>query len=370
MSKMRAAQYYGRRDVRVEDVPIPEPGPGECLVEVEWCGICGSDLHEYVAGPVGIPTPERPHPLTGGQTPLTLGHEFCGRIKTIPPGSSSSSKWKVGQAVMVDPHVVCRSCLSCRSGNDQMCSTLAFVGISDSRRGGGLSEYVVVEEDHIHALPDNVGLEYAAVIEPLAVGHHAAKMANTDLRGLDVLIVGGGPVGVGMISVLRAHGVGTLLLSEPTAARWAHAKATVDRVIDPKTENVGDVCRSLTDGGKGVDVVFDCAGVQPGLDAGMDALRHGGTLVNVAIWEQSPAIPFWRFFLKELKFVSSACYNMADFKEVMELIGKGQFQGYEKMVTSRVALEDVVEKGFEELVNNRDDQIKILISPKLRSSQA
>jgi len=315
---------------------------------------------------VGIPTPERPHPLTGGQAPLTLGHEFCGRIKAVPEGDGS--RWKVGQAVMVDPHVVCRQCLSCASGNDQMCSTLAFVGISDSRRGGGLSEYVVVEEDHIHPLPESVSLEYAAVIEPLAVGHHAAKMANTDLKGLDVLIVGGGPVGVGMISVLRAHGVGRLLLSEPTAARWRHAKDVVDRVIDPKTENVGDVCRGLT-GGKGVDLVFDCAGVQPGLEAGIDALRNGGTLVNVAIWEQSPAIPFWRFFLKELKIVSSACYNMADFKEVMELIGKGQFQGYEKMVTSRVALEDVVEKGFEELVNNRDNQIKILISPKLRSSQ-
>lgn len=235
-------------------------------------------------GPVGIPTPERPHPLTGGQAPLTLGHEFCGRIKAVPEGDGS--RWKVGQAVMVDPHVVCRQCLSCASGNDQMCSTLAFVGISDSRRGGGLSEYVVVEEDHIHPLPESVSLEYAAVIEPLAVGHHAAKMANTDLKGLDVLIVGGGPVGVGMISVLRAHGVGRLLLSEPTAARWRHAKDVVDRVIDPKTENVGDVCRGLT-GGKGVDVVFDCAGVQPGLEAGIDALRNGGTLVNVAIWEQS-----------------------------------------------------------------------------------
>ncbi|KAJ9637944.1 hypothetical protein H2204_004534 [Knufia peltigerae] len=362
---MRAAQYYGRRDIRVLDVPIPEPGPGECLVEIEWCGICGSDLHEYVAGPLGIPTAERPHALTGSTLPLTLGHEFCGRIKSAPEGS----KWTVGQAVMVDPRLVCRKCLSCTSGSDHMCSGLGFLGISDSRRGGGLSEFCVVESDHIYALPDNVSLDYAAVIEPLAVGHHAAKMVNSSLEGLDVLIVGGGPVGVGMASVLRAHRVGKMLLSEPSSARWRHAKELVDKVIDPKTENVGDICRDLT-GGKGVDVVFDCAGVQVGFDAGVDSLKHGGTLVNVSIWEQSPAIPFWKFFLKELKIVSSCCYNAQDFQEMMDMMGEGKLEGYEKMVTSRVALEDVVAKGFEELVNNRDDQVKILISPKLKAGHA
>ncbi|KAK4934303.1 hypothetical protein LTR10_024388 [Elasticomyces elasticus] len=360
---MRAARFHGRKDVRVEEVAIPEPGPGESLVEVEWCGICGSDLHEYVAGPLGIPSPERPHALTGSVLPLTLGHEFCGRIKNAPEGS----KWKEGQAVMVDAHVFCRKCLSCTSGNDHMCEKLGFIGISDSRRGGGLSEYAVVEDDHIYALPDNVSLEDAAIIEPLAVVHHATKMANHSLQGLDVLIVGGGPIGIAMISVLRAQDVKNVFLSEPTATRWRHAKGSVERVIDPKSENVGAVCRELTNG-KGVDVVFDCAGVQPGLQAALDAVRHGGTLVNVAVWEQPISIPFWQFFLKEIKLASSCCYNMQDFAEVMDLMAQGRFKGYDKMVTSRIPLEDVVAKGFEELVNNRDEHIKILISPKIKQN--
>ncbi|EHY55435.1 hypothetical protein HRR83_008867 [Exophiala dermatitidis] len=361
MSTMRAARYHGQRDIRVEEIPIPQPGPGECLVEIEWCGICGSDLHEYTAGPTAIPTAERPNPLTGGTLPVTLGHEFCGRIKAVGEGA----KFQIGQPVMVDPHVGCRSCPSCTSGMDHVCHMLSFMGYSGGKLGGGLSEYVAVEESHLYPLPENVSMDFAAVIEPLVVGQHAAKAAGTKLEGQDILIVGGGPIGVAMISVLRAHRVGKIFLSEPTAKRWQHAKDVVERVIDPKNESVGDICRELT-GGKGADVVFDCAGVQPGLESGMDAIKHGGTLVNVAVWEKPLQIQFWPFFLKEIKIMSSCCYNKQDFAEVMELMSKNEFKGYEQMVTSRIPLEEVVSKGFEELVNNRDDHIKILISPKIK----
>ncbi|OAP58748.1 chlorophyll synthesis pathway protein BchC [Fonsecaea erecta] len=356
-SSMRAARFYGNRDIRVEDVPIPKAGPGECLVEVEWCGICGSDLHEYAAGPILMSPVD---PKTGEARPLIFGHEFCGTLKSVPEGS----KLQVGQAVMVDPHCICRSCASCAAGDDHVCPKLGFLGGS-SGRGGGLSEYVAVEEVHCLPLPANVSLDDAAVIEPLVVCHHAAKAAGMDLQGRNVLILGGGPVGAALMAVLRAHRVGMIMLSEPTAKRKEQAKAIVDRVIDPRTESVGDVCRELT-GGKGVDVVFDCAGVLPALEAGFDALKRTGTFVNIAVWEKPIQLPFLQFFFKEIKVLSSCCYNDQDFKEVMELMAKGAFPGYEKMVTSRISLEDAGPKGFEELVNHKDDQIKILISPKIR----
>jgi (R,R)-butanediol dehydrogenase/meso-butanediol dehydrogenase/diacetyl reductase len=139
-------------------------------------------------------------------------------------------------------------------------------------------------------------LEYAAVIEPLVVCHHAAKAAGIKLEGLDVLILGGGPVGSALISILRAHNVGRIFLSEPTAKRKEQNKEAVDRVIDPRSEKVGDVCRELT-GGKGVDVVFDCAGVQPGLEAGFDAMKHAGTFVNVAVWEKPVSLSAYAGYL-------------------------------------------------------------------------
>lgn len=304
---MRAARLHGNKDVRVEDVPIPKPGPNQCLVEVEWCGICGSDLHEYVAGAYGdlvrwaldsshrVILPQKYErlliktgplmtpivdPETGEARPASLGHEFCGRLKSVPTGS----QLEVGQAVMVDPHCICHQCACCTSGSDNLCQKLGFLG-GTPNLGGGLSEFVAVEERHCHALPDNVDLENAAVIEPMVVCHHAAKAAGVKLEGLDVLILGGGPVGTALISILKAHLVGKIFLSEPTAKRKEQNKDSVDITIDPKTENVGDVCRKLT-GGKGVDVVFDCAGVQVGLEAGFDAVKHAGVFVNVAVWEK------------------------------------------------------------------------------------
>lgn len=269
---MRAARCYGVKDIRLEQVPVPEVGAGECLVEVEWCGICGSDLHVYLEGSMMA--------AAVGGTGLILGHEFCGRVKTVPEGS----RLQVGQAVMVDPHYFCQRCPSCAAGNDHLCRELAFLG-GGVKGGGGLSEFVAVKEAHCLPLPDQVSLEFAAVIEPLVVAHHAAKAAGLGLRGKNVLVVGGGPIGLAMVSVLRAQGVSKILLSEPTSTRMQQAKDLVDRVINPIAEKVGEVCRELTDG-LGVDVAFDCAGVQPGLEAAVDALKHGGSIVNLAVWEK------------------------------------------------------------------------------------
>jgi threonine dehydrogenase-like Zn-dependent dehydrogenase len=216
----------------------------------------------------------------GNPAPIIMGHEFCGRLKTVPAGSTL----KVGQAVMVDPHCICHECICCKAGNDHMCQNLTFLG-GNRVLGGGLSEFVAVKEAHCLALPDNVSLEYAAVIEPLVVCHHAAKVAGVSLEGLNVLILGGGPVGAALISILRAHKVGQIFLSEPTAKRREQNRSAVDKAIDPRSEKVGDICRELT-GGTGVDVVFDCAGVQVALEAGFDAIKHAGIFVNIAVWEK------------------------------------------------------------------------------------
>lgn len=232
-------------------------------------------------GPVGIPLVNKPDPLTGGSIPVTIGHEFCGRVKTAPIGASL----KEGQAVMIDPHVQCQQCYSCLSGRDHLCNKLAFIGNSGGKCGGGLAEFVTVAAEHVHPLPPNVSLDFAALIEPLVVGHHALRQAATDLKGMDVLISGAGPIGLSLIFNLKACEVGRILLSEPTAKRSSLAQTLVERAIDPNSENVGQVCRQFTNG-KGVDVVFDCAGSQAALDAGLEALRYGGVYVNIAQWHK------------------------------------------------------------------------------------
>ena len=274
---MKAAQFYGPRDIRVVDVPAPEPKEHEALVAIEWCGICGSDLHEYLVGPAVIP--KVPHPITKEHLPVTMGHEFCGRIVTAPKDSSLSP----GQAVMVDPRLYCRNCSRCDASSTNACRSWGFKGLSGS--GGGYSEAVAVDAKLCYPLPDTVDLSLAALIEPLAVAWHAVQISDIeDWASKSVLILGGGPVGIAHIYVLRAKGCSQIFVSEPTARRAEQNSEIADHVFNPATENVGEKVRELT-GGEGVHAVFDCAGVQKAMDAGCNALRYKGTYMNVAGWE-------------------------------------------------------------------------------------
>jgi threonine dehydrogenase-like Zn-dependent dehydrogenase len=209
-----------------------------------------------------------------------MGHEFCGKIAQVP----ENSDLKVGQAVMVDPRIHCWSCDLCTTIATNACDKWGFRGLSGGG-GGGFSDTVAVDTRMLYAIPESM-LEYAALIEPLAVAWHAVKVSGLkNFNGKTVLIIGGGPIGIALIFVLKQWGAGRIFVSEPTPARRAQNKELADEVFNPIEEKVGDMCRFLTNG-KGVDVVFDAAGTPLGLVDGMDALKHRGIYVNVAAWEK------------------------------------------------------------------------------------
>jgi threonine dehydrogenase-like Zn-dependent dehydrogenase len=288
-----------------------------------------------IQGPITIPSKERTHPITGESFHVTMGHEFSGRIISAP----SDSGLKPGQAVMVDPRIYCTNCSRCTAGSTQCCTSLGFKGLSGA--GGGFSETIAVDAKMCYPLPDDIDLSLATLIEPLAVAWHAvADSAITEWPDRSVLIVGGGPVGVAHIFVLRALGCRNIFVSEPTKTRAAQNKKIADAVFNPITESVGESCRTLT-GGEGVDVVFDCAGIQAGFDVGMDALRFKGTYMNVAVWLGSPVcmlcicldqgadklqmiVPFIPFMLKEITLKCSLAYNDDEFKETVDAFIAGE----------------------------------------------
>ncbi|KAJ4377980.1 hypothetical protein N0V83_000810 [Neocucurbitaria cava] len=238
---------------------------------------------------------------------------------------------------------------------------MGFKGLSGA--GGGFSETVAISAKQLYPLPDSVDLSLAALIEPLAVAWHAiALYGTTDWSKQSVLITGGGPVGIAHVYVLRSHGCKQIYISEPTTTRAAQNKEIADAVVNPVTENVGERCRELT-GGEGVDVVFDCAGIPKGLEAGFDALRYKGTYMNVAAWTTPMVIPFLPSMLKEITVKYSLAYHDQDFKETVEAFVAGKFKGVERMVTSRIHIDDISKKGFDELVTNKDQHIKILVTP-------
>lgn len=197
------------------------------------------------------------------------------------------------------------------------------------------------------------------MIEPLAVGWHAVKV-SPHKKGDHVLVLGGGPIGLSVIQALKAQGSESIIVSEMAGRRKEFAKSFgATHVVDPSTDDVVAKCRELTNG-QGVDVVYDCAGVQAALDSACDALRVRGTLVNIAIWEGSAAINPTKMLLKERKYMGIVTYARNDFQEVLDAISSGLIKP-EGMITKKIKMDEVVEQGFHSLINEKDKQVKILV---------
>lgn len=365
---MKAARFYAHHDIRIESLPPPGQKDDEVLVDVAWCGICGTDLHEYALGPLFIPRKDSPHSLTGGYVPVTLGHEFCGHVRGAGPGTkdANGAELKDGMPVMADPRLNCTKCRSCASGSTNVCDQLGFLGLSGGCGGGGFSDTAAVRADMLYALPHDTPLDHAILIEPLAVARHALTVSGisaTDWSEVSVLVVGGGPVGFAVLCNLRAAGCEDVFVSEPAAQRQRQCESWAKAILNPMTQKIPQECRALTKDNEGIDVVFDCAGITPGMRDGFSALRPKGTFVNVAGWETPFEIPFGDFMSKEITIKATLAYDEKDFGDTVRDFVQGKFKGAESMITARIGLDDLVEKGFEELVQNKEKHSKIIVTP-------
>src|SRR5262249_11314579 len=242
LAAVRALRFHAARDLRIEDVAEPlAPSPGDVLVRVATCGICGTDLHEYVAGP--IVTPIEPHPLTGARIPQILGHEFSGEVVAVGPSVTQVTE---GDRVAIMPLAYCGTCAYCRRGLQHLCSTMGCVGLSHA--WGGMGELATVAEYQVVRLPDGVTYEQGALIEPTAVAAYGVERAGV-ARGDRVLVTGAGPIGALAALCARSAGASTVYISEPNPSRRARAEALgVATVLDPSTIDVPRVLREASDG--------------------------------------------------------------------------------------------------------------------------
>lgn len=279
-SEMNAVRFYGQRDIRLDKIPVPSVKEGQVKIAPKFCGICGSDLHEYLGGANLIPKEGNPHPITGETLPLTLGHEFSGIVEEVGSGVDHV---KPGDRVCVQPTIYDGSCRACRRGLVNCCDQNGFVGLSGW--GGGLSEHMVVPASCVKRLPDNISLEVGALIEPLAVGWHAVNISPFK-KGDAVLVLGGGPIGLAVVQALAGRGCDNIIVSEVSSRRREFAKQFgAHHVIDPVKSDIVAEVEKLTNG-EGADVGFDAAGVQPAVDTAFKAIKARGTLVNIAVWEK------------------------------------------------------------------------------------
>jgi (R,R)-butanediol dehydrogenase / meso-butanediol dehydrogenase / diacetyl reductase len=352
---MRAARFHAARDIRIEDVPAPgEPGRGEVLIEPAWTGICGTDLHEYLAGP--IVTPAEPHPLTGAQLPQILGHEFSATVAAVGDGVSLSP----GDRVAAMPLISCGHCRPCVRGDAHLCVRMACTGLSST--WGALAEMAIVPAYQLNRIPDSLSMEQGALIEPTAVAVYAVERARIE-AGADILITGAGPIGALSILAGLSVGAGRVFVSEPNPNRAAQARELgATAVWDPTVEDVVGAVKDVTEG-YGVDRAVECSGTGPGLNLCVDAVRAGGVVVQAGLHTSNPSVDPMQWCLKDLSIEATWAYPVTAWPRIARLIARGALPA-ERVVTRKTGLDGVVKEGFDALIDPSGHEMKVLVSSR------
>jgi L-iditol 2-dehydrogenase len=313
---MRASVLSGASSISVEQRPIPAVQSDEVLVRVAAVGVCGSDVHYYREGRIGDFVVEGP---------LVLGHEVSGRIAAVGAGVDPG---RIGQRVAIEPQRPCRVCWQCKSGRYNLCPDMRFYATPPV--DGAFCEYVTIQADFAHPVPDSVSDEAAALLEPLSVGIWACRKARI-MPGSRVLIAGAGPIGVITAQAARAFGAAEIIVSDPVADR----RQLVERfgatwTLDPTAEDVA---------GLGVDAFIDASGATPAVISGITAVRGAGVVVLVGMGADQIALPIPVIQNRELTITGVFRYTDT-WPTATGLVASGQVD-LDSLVTARFGLDDV-----------------------------
>ena len=347
---MRAARWNAPQELELTEVDAPVAGPGQLVLDVAACGICGSDLHSYASGFAATP----------GQV---LGHELSGRVREADGVAGVA----VGDRVTVRPLTPCGACPRCLEGEIQLCEAGHALNIGYGTPGGFADRVLVPKAQvglTVFPLPDEVDDRAGALVEPLAVSLRAVHQADPAPDAVAV-VLGAGMIGLGVVRLLRLRGVGRIVVSDPSPARRAVAlELGADVACDPLEQPLVDAVAAITGpgaGGRGAraDVVVDCAGSGPALLDGIKATRHGGTLVIAAVHGRKIELNPTRIMEKELRVVGSLGYR-DEFAAVVDLLRRGEIDA-DAFISHELPL-DRIDEAFR-LQLGRGDAIKVLVRP-------
>jgi len=324
---MKAAVYYGKRDIRVEDIPEPKCNPDSVKIEVKWCGICGGDLRAFLFGP------DSHHPASS-----VLGHEFAGEVVEVGPGVED---FRVGDAVITG--------IRAGIGNDQFRRNYII--------GGAFAKYVVKHKDTLIRLDPRLSFEEGALIEPAVVAVHAIRNSKITV-GETAFVAGAGPIGLLTFQTAKAAGAAKVFVSESSPQRKRLAKELgADEVLDFNQCEVPKKVKILT--GRGVDVAFQCA--QQALKDCVASVRERGRVIVMAAHTEPVALD-WRYDIlyRWVSLIPSMGRNPEDMICAMEFIANGRVK-VNNLLTAKIELGDFVKGGMEKIENG--SEVKVLVRP-------
>ncbi len=331
---MRAVRLLEAHHLELVDIPAPEAMPGEVVIRVDGCGICGSDLTSYK---VGLFTDAVP------------GHELAGVVDSI---GDDVTGWAAGGAAVVDPKLPCGVCDDCRAGASYRCAMALTAGIGFAR-DGGFAELVAVPAPLLHRLPAGLTLEHACLVEPLSVAIHGVERARVH-PGDPVVVVGLGPIGLFTVATLHARGAGPIVGVDPVQDRRRLA-------LDLGAATAVSELREVRSHVAPVPAVIECSGYAPLLHAAADLVAPGGRLVLVGVpFGEATVIPLM-WVTREIEIIGSIASSAADFAVSLEMIAADP--GIARVATRRASLAQVP-AVFEELITPSSGG-KVVVDPRL-----
>lgn len=345
---MRVPVFTALQKIEFQQRPVPNVLPGDVLVKVEYCGICGSDVHGYLNGVLVPPG-------------TVMGHECSG---VVAEAGSAVSRFRRGERVVVKPIAQCGECYWCQRGQYSLCPE-AFpraIGVSPDN-DGAFAEYLLVKypDTMLYPLPFGVGLDVGALVEPLATSLHAVRMSRVK-PGDRVVIIGAGMIGLGVLQFVRLAGAGKVIVLEVCPEKTRIAKRTgADAVLNPNDEGEGlrDKIVEMT-GGVGADVVFECAGVPLAFKACITYVKAGGQVMVVGINDKEVAINPLLIVLGEVELKGVLGYY-DEFRYVIEFLEQGKIDT-SSLISEIIPLSEFEEKGIKRLISS-PSLVKILVKP-------
>jgi 2-desacetyl-2-hydroxyethyl bacteriochlorophyllide A dehydrogenase len=342
---LKAAIFYGEKDIRLECVNDPIPADDEALVRVKAAGICGSDLHYYSEGRSGVFQPIKP---------FILGHEFSGFIEHF-----EGQAFRKGENVVIEPAVPCFRCSYCRQGRYNLCQKLRFIGTAASipHIDGGFAEYCRVPLEALHVIPEGLAFRQAALAEPLSVALHAARRSCIG-PGEKAMILGAGPIGLLTALVVILRGSVEPIVVDSVESRLQAASAIGAYPVNFEKNDVLEIVKSLTDS-QGVDVVFEASGSPQALPAAIKAVRRGGRIILVGnLPNESISAPLADVVAKEIDIRGTLRYTNT-FNAAITLLWR-RLIPVDKIVTHTFDLKDIREAFDTALSGNA---LKVIIAP-------
>jgi 2-desacetyl-2-hydroxyethyl bacteriochlorophyllide A dehydrogenase len=318
---MRSSVYQGPGRISVETREAPQPGPGELVVEVKACGVCGTDMHIL----------DGEFPATPG---IALGHEYAGIVRAVGKGVAG---FLPGDSVAVDPNITCGYCPACQRGDVHLCDHLEALGVT---RDGGFAELSRLPAAQAYRVPLHLSFEACALAEPLSCCLHGLDLAGIR-AGNRVLIIGAGPIGLLMVQLVRGSGAAEVAVVEPLVAKRALAlQLGADHAVDPAGQDLVAACREMAP--FGFDAVIECVGRPATAAQALGLARRGGTVVWFGVNPPGATVPVEPYLVYRNELTIRAAFiNPHTFGRAVALLAQGRIQT-DPLISHRVDLADVM----------------------------